>query len=450
MLDAIQFPNARKPPHNFEAEQAVLGAILISPKAWERVESILKPEDFADPYHGRLYEACGKLIKAGQRATPVTINPLLQDDPDYPKLLGAEYLARLAGAAVTVVSVTDFAHHVRDMALRRALISFGEDAVAAGFDYGAGAEVGSMFSTLATQLDQMARASNQDGLRTVSSYAQAVEDLYDGVGEKPLSTGFGVLDDLYKVRAGEVTVVTGWPGSGKSLLIDAISVNMVTKHGWKFAMKSFEKPGERHVSNLLEMYVGARFHEGPTERMSRGEMRAGMDWLDQNYVFIDTARESPTVDLVLAKARLAVDDHGINGLILDPYNRFEHRRPQSMSETEYIAQMLDKVFRFATDNHVHVWFIAHPAKPFQGQSDEAPGLMQISGSQHWVNFADVGLSAHRQWNADGKTRSNQIEVHIKKMRWQECGRVGMATLEYINQTGRFTEFMSPKSNGRWG
>jgi hypothetical protein len=92
--------------------------------------------------------------------------------------------------------------------------------------------------------------------------------------------------------------------------------------------------------------------------------------------------------------------YGIRGLLIDPYNELDHQRHSSMSETEYVSQMLTKIKRFAQHNDVHVWFVAHP-KQLQQWKGDAPNLYDISGSAHFVNKADAGVVVHRVRNENG-------------------------------------------------
>jgi hypothetical protein len=106
--------------------------------------------------------------------------------------------------------------------------------------------------------------------------------------------------------------------------------------------------------------------------------------------------EEPTVDWILDKARGAVLRHGVNGVVIDPYNEIEHRRPANMTETEYISQSLAKQKRFAVNHGVHFFEVAHPVKlPREDGKYPPPTLYDISGSANWANKADVGLTVHR-------------------------------------------------------
>ena len=119
----------RTPPFNTDAEQALLGAILINNGAYARVAEFLLPEHFGNAVHGRIYAAIGKLIERGQIANPVTLKNLFDQDGALADIGGAQYLARLAGAAVTVINAEDYARHIHDLYLRRQLIVIGEDVV---------------------------------------------------------------------------------------------------------------------------------------------------------------------------------------------------------------------------------------------------------------------------------------------------------------------------------
>src|ERR1700749_1403214 len=119
----------RTPPVNYDAEQALLGAILANNLVFDRVNEFLRPEHLADPLHGRIYEAMGKLIQRGQIANPVTLKNLFDQDGALAEIGGAQYLARLAAAAAAIINAEDYGRAVHDLYLRRELIGLGEDVV---------------------------------------------------------------------------------------------------------------------------------------------------------------------------------------------------------------------------------------------------------------------------------------------------------------------------------
>src|SRR5712672_3642941 len=112
----------REPPHNFEAEQALLGSILVNNAAYHRVAEFLKGEHFADPLHGKLFDALARLIERGQLVSAVTLKTYIENDDDMKAAGGSTYLASLAASSVHVIDAGDFGRLVHDLFLLRQLI----------------------------------------------------------------------------------------------------------------------------------------------------------------------------------------------------------------------------------------------------------------------------------------------------------------------------------------
>jgi twinkle protein len=279
----------------------------------------------------------------------------------------------------------------------------------------------------------------------VSAFAPAVLSLYRDGRSRGVSTGFRALDPFYTVRPGELSVVSGYPSMGKSEFVDAVAVNLARDHGWKFAVCSFENPPDEHISKLAEKYTGSPFWDGPRPRMTEGELQRALTWAGEHFHFIRAEDDAPTICWLLEAAKSAVLRRGIKGLVIDPWNEIEHQRPAGMTETELVSQTLGRVKRFAANYGVHVWFIAHPAKPQRDKDGKipVPTLYDISGSANWTNKADVGLVIHR----DPLARAHQVDVHIRKCRFKSVGKPGFATLDYDLPTGRYSDPIGTKSRG---
>ncbi len=121
-------------PHNIEAEQALLGAILVNNEAFYRVSDFLEPKHFFEPIHQRIYELAGGLVRANKLATPVTLKTFLPADADIAGLSLNQYLARLAAEATTIINAEDYGRTVYDLSIRRDLIAIGEDMVNLAYD----------------------------------------------------------------------------------------------------------------------------------------------------------------------------------------------------------------------------------------------------------------------------------------------------------------------------
>src|ERR1700716_3591044 len=126
-------PAYRSAPHNIEAEQSLLGAILVNNDAFYRVSDFLEPKHYFEPIHQTIYETAGSLIRMGKVATPVTLKPFVPAETDIGGMTVGQYLARLAAEATTIINAHDYARTIYDMALRRDLIRIGEDMVNVAF-----------------------------------------------------------------------------------------------------------------------------------------------------------------------------------------------------------------------------------------------------------------------------------------------------------------------------
>lgn len=274
------------------------------------------------------------------------------------------------------------------------------------------------------------------GAHSVEDYADALRDLYERGSPKGESTGWSCVDPFYTVRSGELTTVTGIPNAGKSEWLDALLVNLALSRGWAFGMFSPENwPVPEHIKKLAEKYVGKPFEPGRTERMTSTEWDVAQTWLSPRFIFIEP--EEPTVDSILTISRQLVRRHGVRGIVIDPWNEIEHARPVHMSETEYVSQALSKISRFAKANGLHVWIVAHPTKLAKDKFGQypVPTPYDISGSANWRNKSDNCITIWRDLDPDA--RSQQVEVHVQKIRHKVVGRLGMAALSYDRVTGRY-------------
>ena len=132
---ASELERFREAPHNIEAEQALLGAILVNNEAVDRVSSFLEPHHFYDPLHAQIFEVAAKMIGAGKQATPITLKTFFDAaEPIDANLTVPQYLGRLAANATTIINAEDYGRTVYDLATRRSLITIGEDMVNSAYD----------------------------------------------------------------------------------------------------------------------------------------------------------------------------------------------------------------------------------------------------------------------------------------------------------------------------
>ena len=278
------------------------------------------------------------------------------------------------------------------------------------------------------------------GVFCVNDFCQEIIDAWQYGYERGESTGWDNVDELYKVRVREWTVVTGIPSHGKSEWLDALTVNLAVNEGWRFGVCSMENfPLSRHAAKIVEKYSGMPFSGTMKyEKIDRERLDKAIAWMNNHFFFI-APEEDFSVDAILEKARVLVCRHGINGLILDPWNELDHSWGAGDTETRYISSQLSKIRRFARNNGIHVWVVAHPTKLQKNDKGEypPPTPYDIAGAAHWRNKADNAITVHRPNMKE--PQNNEVEIHVQKIRFKEIGHVGCAVLRYDWVTGRYNE-----------
>ncbi len=276
-----------------------------------------------------------------------------------------------------------------------------------------------------------------------------MELLYEQGECRGLSTGWPGFDKHYTVQAGEVTVITGTPGAGKSNFVDALCVNMASNHDWKIAMFSPENaPLRKHASRLMEKFARQPFRAGPTKRMSPERMAEALEWVSWYFPMIAPDDDADwTLDNIFQIAEQLLLRHGIKGLVIDPWNELEHSRPAHITETEYIGKCLKRVRQFARRTMLHIWIVAHPAKLYRGKDGKfpMPTLYDIAASAHWYNKPDNGLVVHR----DKGQPDAPVEVHAQKIRLRETGEIGQTDFRYNRVLADYEEYRGPMHADPW-
>jgi len=218
-----QLPTYRTLPHNLEAEQALLGAILINNEAINNVAAFLEPVHFYLPVHGRIFEAVLKMIERGQIASPVTLKHYFDNDDSLSDVGGAQYLARLAGSAVTIINAEHYGRAIFDLALRRDLISIGEDMVNEAYDASLDEGATTQIENAEQKLFNLAEDGGADGgfqpfdapLGTaIEMITQACKRDGNLSGS---STGFADMDKLLGgLHQSDLIIIAGRPGKHRA------------------------------------------------------------------------------------------------------------------------------------------------------------------------------------------------------------------------------------------
>lgn len=276
-----------------------------------------------------------------------------------------------------------------------------------------------------------------EGIEQAKDIDDALMDIFNNGYPFGVKTGSHGLDKKISWRLGELTVITGTPGAGKSTFLNNILVKLANRHEWRVAMFSPEKqPNEILTAELMEIFIGKSFYNvNDRFKMTGQELTVGKKFTNDHFWFMKIDEIDVTLDGILEKCLELVKRNGINCLVIDPWNYIEHKIPAGYTETQYISEALTKIKRFKDVYKVHVFLIAHPKKLSKNKDGkyDVPTLYDISGSAHFFNKCDNGLVLYRDY------QNNITEVHIQKIRWSFIGEVGDVKFNYDIHTKIFTE-----------
>ena len=280
-------PAFRAPPHNLEAEQALLGAILVNNEAVDRVSSFLKAAHFYDALHARIYETASKLILGGKRATPITLKTYFEGGEAAGELTVPQYLGRLAANATTIINAEDYGRTVYDLAIRRQLIEIGETLVNTAFDSPIDAPPSLQIESAEQQLYEIAETGKYgSGFEPFSAALTDAIDMAanayrrDG-GLSGLATGFADLDHrMGGLQPSDLIIVAGRPSMGKTALATNIAYHVARNHrgeqdfentldGAVVGFFSLEMSAEQLATRIIseQAYL-------PSERIRRGRIES--------------------------------------------------------------------------------------------------------------------------------------------------------------------------------
>jgi replicative DNA helicase len=409
----------RHPPVNYEAEQALLGAVLANNRAYEKVADFLRPEHFADGAHGRVFEACGKLIERAQVANAVTLKNLFEQDEALVEVGGAAYLAKLQSSYVTIINAADYGRTIHDLFLRRELIALGEDVVNDAFEQDLDISATNQIETAEQKLYNLAEVGQSEGgLRSFKSAVVEAIEMTEAALKRDshvagVSSGFRDLDKLLGgFHQSDLIILAARPSMGKTSLATNIAYNAAsTKRRDEapdgtpievpevVAFFSLEMSTEQLATRILSEQAHVR-----SDAMRRGEI--GDDEFDRVFqasralhtlpLFID---DTPALSIpaLRTRARRLKRQHGLSLIVVDylqlmqgaPGIRYDNR----VQEVSDITRGLKAV---AKELNVPVLALAQLSRQTEQRDDKRPQLSDLRESGSIEQDADVVLFIYRE------------------------------------------------------
>jgi len=471
-------PVFRAAPHNIEAEQALLGAILVNNEAFYRVSDFLEPQHFFEPIHAKIFELGASLIRAGKVASPVTLKTFLPPDLDVAGLTASQYLARLAAEATTVINAEDYGRTVYDLAIRRTLIIIGEDMVNVAYDAPVDLAPRDQIEDAERRLYELAETGRYDGgfQRFATALTTAVDmaaKAYQRDGKlSGLATGLMDVDRMMGgLQASDLVILAGRPGMGKTSLATNVAYNIA--RAWRGEVRpdgrtesidggivgffSLEMSAPQLANRII-----AEQTEIPSHRILRGEIDpADFDRIAQ------VAREMESMPLYIdetgglsiaqlaARARRLKRQRGLDLLVIDYIQLLQgssHRAQQG--RVQEVTEITTGLKTLAKELNVPILALSQLSRQVESRDDKRPQLSDLRESGSIEQDADVVLFVFREeyylknkeprpgteeyfkWQSDMELVHGKAEVIIGK---QRHGPTGTIALQFKADVTRFSD-----------
>jgi len=471
-------------PHNIEAEQQLLGAILTNNDVYDRISSLCKADHFYDPVHARIFEVSAARIQKNALASPVTLKAFMEDDAGLRELGGPAYLARLAGAAISAFAARDYAQMIYDLAVRRELIGLGRDISAKAAKVDVASEPKEQIVEAEQRLYKLgeqgvAERGFQSFLKAVTEAVNVANAAYqrDG-GLAGISTGLVDLDKkLGGLHPSDLLILAGRPSMGKTSLATNIAFNIakaykrgVTHEGVEGAVEggvvgffSLEMSAEQLAARIL-----SEASEVPSEQIRRGDMTEGefrrfveaAKALEACPLYIDDTPALP-ISQVAARCRRLKRTHGLDVLIVDYLQLLKGSSKESrVQEVSEITQGLKAI---AKELHIPVIALSQLSRQVESREDKRPQLSDLRESGSIEQDADVVMFVYRDeyYKEREKPGDHDLEGMAK---WQhimeqvhgkaECiigkqrhGPIGTVELAFEGRFTRFSNLVKPWQQG---
>ncbi len=471
-------------PHNIEAEQALLGAMLYDNEVYQRVGDWLKADHFYDPLHARIYESASQLIIGGSLADAVVLKSRFERDPGMAEIGGAVYLADLMREAPEPASATEYGRLIYDLALRRELIRFGE-----GVSHNALDSIDSVPATSVLEEAErglFALAETGGTQRTLRPFHEALEEslrmasaaYQRGGGLSGISTGLKSLDaKLGGLHRSDLIILAGRPSMGKTSLATNIAFSVArayaaeetsdgqrkTTEGGVVAFFSLEMSSEQLATRLIADYTGiSSYHirQGKIDGAQYEDIKDAVSEINSIPLFIDDTG-GISIGALTARARRLKRREGLDCIIVD-YLQLVTGSSRTDNRVQEISEVTQSLKALAKELNVPVIALSQLSRQVEQREDKKPQLSDLRESGSIEQDADVVMFVYREsyylerqepkegteqylaWEDEMREIRNQADVIIGK---QRHGPIGSVKVAFDPERTKFSDLALPDRGG---
>ncbi|MDH2356378.1 replicative DNA helicase [Bradyrhizobium sp. SSUT112] len=469
-------PAYRSAPHNIEAEQSLLGAILVNNDAFYRVSDFLEPKHYFEPLHQTIFETASSLIRMGKIATPVTLKTFLPADTDVGGMTIGQYLARLAAEATTIINAQDYGRTIYDLALRRDLIGIGEDMVNVAYDAPVDFAPRAQIEDAERRLYELAESGRYDG--GFQKFSQALTLAVDLAAKafqrdgklSGISTGLRDLDTkMGGLQHSDLIIVAGRPGMGKTSLATNIAYNvaqayvpelqadgtMKAAHGGVIGFFSCEMSADQLATRIVAERSGipsSSIRRGGISEADFEKIREVSIELQSLPFYVDETGGLSIAQL-MARARRLKRQKGLDLIVIDYIQLLSGSGKRSENRVQEITEITTSLKALAKELSVPVIALSQLSRQVESRDDKRPQLSDLRESGSIEQDADVvlfvyreeyylgnkeprpGTPEHEKWRLDMDLAHGKAEVIIGKQRHGPTGTVDLAFEASVTRFG---------------
>jgi replicative DNA helicase len=471
--DVTEDITVRTLPHNLEAEQSLLGALLMDNRINEEFSDYLRPNHFFVPVHQRIYDAVLKIADRGQNADAVTVKAYFEKDDELKDVGGAGYISDLASSVVSIFNSKHYAQIIFDLFIRRELIAIGRDVVNDAYEQDIDSDSSTALEEAEKKLYTLAESDggNSGGFITMKdavniSIAMAEKAFQTDGNVTGVTTGLRDMDKkLGGLQPSDLLILAARPAMGKTSLAVNIAYNAANAYaksggseGGRTGVISLEMSADQLATRLLSSLSGI-----PSEKMRTGGFNAEdfyrikdvAGWLSQIPLYIDDT-PAQTITAVRTRARRMKRKHGLDMLIVD-YLQLLRGTGSKQSENRVleVSEITRGLKAIAKELEIPVIALSQLSRGVESREDKRPQLSDLRESGSIEQDADVVMfiyrdeyylqnaepdtsdsTKHAEWTDKMEKARSIAQIIIAK---QRHGSTGTIDLRFDGQFTRFED-----------
>ncbi|MGG4397327.1 replicative DNA helicase [Paenibacillus thiaminolyticus] len=434
----------RIPPQNLEAEQAVLGAILLQSEALITAMERIQPEDFYDPAHQMIYEAMIELGEENQPVDLITLTAKLQAKQQLEDVGRISYLTKLANAVPTAANVDYYAQIIEEKSMMRRLIRTATQLVSEG--YSGGEDVSGLLSDAERRILEISNRRSSSGFIAIKD---VLMDVYERVeylsehqgGTTGIPSGFPDLDKMTSgFQRSDLIIVAARPSVGKTAFALNIAQNVGVRAKETVAIFSLEMSASQLVQRMIcaESNVDAgRLRTGQLEDDDWEKLTMSIAALSEAEVYIDDT-PGVTVADIRAKCRRLKKERGLGMILIDYLQLIHGRGKPGENRQQEVSEISRTLKQIARELEVPVIALSQLSRGVEQRQDKRPMMSDLRESGSIEQDADIVAFLYRDdyYNQDTE-KKNIIEIIIAK---QRNGPVGTVELVFLKNFNKFVSY----------